>query len=185
MTPATRMSAEDRRQAVVEAALREFAHGGLDGTSTEAIAKRAGISQPYVFRLFPTKKDLFVAAVTAGFARVAAAFEEAADGLAGEEAFAAMGQRYAELLRDRDLLLAQLHAYAGCDDPDVRAATRAAYGRLWQLVARVSGADEARVAEFFAAGMLISVAAAMDLPGLAEPWAQAAVRHVCPDGLPG
>jgi AcrR family transcriptional regulator len=110
MTPvAERMSAEARRRVVIDAALHEFATGGLAGTSTEAVARRAGISQPYVFRLFPSKKDLFVAAISAGFDRVAAAFEEAADGLAGKPALEAMGARYTELLRDRDLLLCQLH----------------------------------------------------------------------------
>jgi AcrR family transcriptional regulator len=178
------MSADARRRAVIDAALHEFATGGLAGTSTEAVARRAGISQPYVFRLFPTKKDLFVTAISAGFDRVAAAFEAAADGLAGKPALEAMGTRYTELLRDRDLLLCQLHAYAACDDPAVRAATRAGFGRIWAVVARVSGAADEELGAFFAAGMLISVAAAMDLPALDEPWAAAAVRFVCPEGLP-
>ena len=176
---AERMSADERRRAVVDAALREFATGGLAATSTEAIARRAGISQPYVFRLFPTKKDLFVAVVEAGFARVAHAFEEAADGLAGAAALEAMGRRYGELLRDRDLLLAQLHSYAACDDPAIRAAARTGFGRLWALVKRASGAEDSQLVQFFAVGMLINVVAAIDLPELDEPWARVVVRAVC------
>lgn len=186
MTPvATRMSADERRTLLVDAALREFARGGLTGTSTEAIAQRAGISQPYVFRLFPSKKELFVAAVAEAFRRVEEAFEQAADGLAGEAAKEAMGKRYGELLLDRDLLMAQLHTYAACGDPDICAAARQGFSRLWQLVARITGLPGDEVAGFFASGMLINVAAALNLPGLGERWAEDAVKFVCPEGLPG
>jgi AcrR family transcriptional regulator len=60
---ATRLTAADRREAVLEVALVEFAAHGYEGASTEEIARRVGISQPYVFRLFGTKKDLFKAPV--------------------------------------------------------------------------------------------------------------------------
>src|SRR5436309_8293809 len=102
---AVRMGADERRELVVKAAVTEFARAGLAGTSTEAIAKRAGISQPYIFRLFATKKDLFIAVVDACFNRVYNAFLAAADGKYGEEAMRAMGDAYGVLLQDRDLLL--------------------------------------------------------------------------------
>ena len=165
------MSAEERREAVLEAALVEFAAGGLDGTSTENVARRAGISQPYLFRLFASKKSLFLALVERCFARVSAEFATAAGDLTGEEALAAMGDAYSRLLADRTLLLVQLHSYAACDDPDVREKTRAGFRDLWLLVERISGVPYERIVGFFAMGMLMNVAAAMDLAPVDERWA--------------
>ena len=165
------MSAGERREAVLEAAVTEFAARGLAGTSTEDVARRAGISQPYLFRLFPTKKALFLALVERCFQRIADAFTSAAGDKTGEEALEAMGDEYERLLDDhRALLLLQMHAYAASEDPDIRAATRAGFKRLWGLVERVSGLPFDRVVAFFAMGMLNNVAAAMDLPAVDERW---------------
>jgi len=177
-----RMGADERRTLVIKAALGEFARGGLAGTSTEAVAKRAGISQPYIFRLFATKKDLFIAVVTHCFDRVYNAFLAAADGKYGEEALEAMGMAYGVLLQDRELLLAQMHTYtAAGDDPEIRAAARAGYRRLWLLVERASGLPPEAIVRFFATGMLINVAASLDLPHLDEPWAKTLIEFTCPD----
>jgi AcrR family transcriptional regulator len=165
-----RMSAEERREAVLEAAITEFAVRGLAGTSTEDVARRAGISQPYLFRLFPTKKALFLALVDRCFQRISEAFTAAAGDKTGEEALEAMGDEYERLLDDRTLLLLQMHTYAACEDPDIRAAARAGFKRLWALVERVSGLPFDRVVSFFAMGMLMNVAAAMDLPAVDERW---------------
>ena len=164
------MSAGERRELVLEAAIAEFAARGLAGTSTEDVARAAGISQPYLFRLFPTKKALFLALVERCFQRVADAFAAAAGDKTGEQALEAMGDEYERLLEDRALLLLQMQAYAACEDPEIRAATRAGYKRLWGLVERVSGLPFDQVVSFFAMGMLINVAAAMDLPAVDERW---------------
>ena len=180
---AVRMSADERRELVVRAALTEFARSGFAGTSTEAIAKRAGISQPYVFRLYATKKDLFIAVVNSCFDRVYNAFLAAADGTYGMDAKEAMAHAYSVLLQDRELLTAQMHAYAAGDDPEIREATRNGYRRLWLLVQRATGLPEEQVVQFFAVGMLINVAASLDLPHLKEPWAQGLIALTCPDLL--
>lgn len=172
MSPATRFSADERRWQVLRAALIEFARGGLDGTSTEAIAQRVGISQPYLFRLFPNKKALFVASVDLCFQLVIDAFEEAAEGLTGEDAMVAMAKAYGKLITDRDLLMHQLQAYASCDDDDVREVTRNGYGRLWQAVQRIGGVNDDDIRQFFAYGMLWNVVAAMNLDEYDAPWAQ-------------
>ena len=186
------MSAEERREAVLEAALAEFAIRGLAGTSTEDVARRAGISQPYLFRLFPTKKALFLALVERCYQRIAAGFTAAAGDKTGDEALHAMGEEYHRLLEDRTLLLLQLHAYAACDDPDIRAATRAGFKRLWMLVERVSGVPFDTVVSFFGMGMLMNVAAAMDLAAVDERWtcwvtgvdAEGAFPVACHDDIP-
>ena len=164
------MSAADRREMVLEAAVPEFAARGLAGTSTEDVARRAGISQPYLFRLFPTKKALFLALVQRCFRRVEDTFITAAVGRAGDQALEAMADAYERLLDDRTLLLMQMQAYAACDDPEIRAATRAGYKKLWELVERLTGLPFQRVVDFFAIGMLMNVAAAMDLPSVDERW---------------
>src|SRR6266568_4977406 len=167
-----RKSAEERREAVLDAALQEFALRGLDGASTEAIAARAGISQPYVFRLFGTKKELFKAVISRCFRETLELFQRAAEGKRGEEALEAMGEAYkTELLPDRIRLQGQLQAYAACADPEIRAVVRDGYGDLVTYVERVSGLPPDRVSAFFAIGMLVNVIVAMDLNDLNEPWA--------------
>jgi AcrR family transcriptional regulator len=171
MTAGQRMTAGERRELVLEAALPEFAAHGLAGTSTEDVARSAGISQPYLFRLFPTKKALFLALVERCFQRVADTFTAAAGGQYGEAAGAAMGTAYQRLLGDRTLLLFQLQAYAACADPEIQAAARAGFKRLWLLAERLTGLPYEQVVEFFAAGMLLNVAAALDLGAVDERWA--------------
>ncbi len=172
MPKARRQTAEERREAVLAAALDAFAHGGLHGTSTEDIARAAGISQPYLFRLFGTKKKLFVATVERCMADTLELFRAAAGDLRGAEALEAMGQAYTAMVTgDRTRLLAQLQAYAASDDPDVREAIRAGFGSLHLFVETVSGRDADEVARWFGAGMLLNVVAAMDLWRSREPWA--------------
>jgi AcrR family transcriptional regulator len=166
-----RMPAAERRELVLEASVAVFAAHGLAGTSTEDVARQAGISQPYLFRLFPTKKALFLALVERCFRRVEDAFTAAADGLTGEDALTAMADEYERLLDDRTLLLLQMQIYAACDDPEIRVATRTGYKRLWEWVERITGLPFQRVVDFFAVGMLMNVAAAMDLPSVDERWA--------------
>ena len=164
------MSAAERREAVLEAAFAEFALHGMAGTSTEDVARRAGISQPYLFRLFPTKRALFLALVERCFSRIEETFIAAAGDKTGDWALEAMGDEYERLLDDRTLLLLQMHAYAACEDLDIRAATRAGFKQLWSLVERLSGLPFDRIVAFFAMGMLMNVAAAMDLPAVDERW---------------
>src|SRR5438067_12395485 len=128
---AVRSTAAARRDDVLDAALIEFAERGLEGTSTEDIARRAGISQPYLFRLFGTKKELYKASVARCFRETLDLFQRAAEGKRGEEALEAMGKAYVdELLVDRVRLRAQMQAYAACDDPELCSVVRDGFGDL-------------------------------------------------------
>jgi AcrR family transcriptional regulator len=168
-----RQSADVRRASILRAAIVEFARSGYAGTSTEAIASRAGISQPYIFRLFGTKKDLFIATYDAVTAAIEDAFVAAADGLTGEDAMGAMGLAYLELLQDPDLLQVQLHGFAAAAaDPDIARACQETFRRLWRLVRETTQVEGAELRDFFAQGMLCSVIAAIDLRSVAEPWAE-------------
>ena len=176
MATATRQTADARREDVLAAALEEFATSGFRGASTDAIARRAGISQPYLFRLFGSKKDLYLATVRRCFRRTLEQMQSAAEGLRGEAALDAMGKAYGQLLSTDPLMLqAQLQTYAAAlDDEDVRRAVRDGYGDLFAYAERVAGASDARLARFFANGMLLNVIAAMGVHDEAEPeqWAQ-------------
>jgi AcrR family transcriptional regulator len=164
------MTARDRREQVLGAAMAVFARGGYEGTSTEDVARAAGVSQPYLFRIFATKKALFIELVERGFERVSLAFDEAAKGLRGEDALEAMGLAYGQLLVDRDLLLLQMHAYAASHDPEIGTTTRRCFRDLWEHIAALSGVSSELLTEFFAHGMLLNVIAALDATDLGESW---------------
>jgi AcrR family transcriptional regulator len=170
---AQRKSAEERREEILGAALVEFAAHGLDGGSTEAIAKAVGISQPYVFRLFGTKKELFIATIDMCMRGTLEMFRTAVAGRRGEEALQAIGEAYSDRLAgDTTYLHSQMQAYAACDDPEIRDVVRKGYGDLVEYVERVSGAPPEQVAHFFAKGMLLNVMASLGLLGAEEGWAQ-------------
>ena len=174
MTTTPRLSAAERREDVLDAAMIEFAERGLEGTSTEDIARRAGISQPYLFRLFGTKKELFKATAARCLRETLEMFQRAAEGKRGEEALRAMGQAYRDelLLGDRMRLRAQMQTYAACDDPEISRIVRDGYGDLVAYVQRVSGLPAEEVARFFATGMLLNVLASMHAVENPDAWSQ-------------
>jgi AcrR family transcriptional regulator len=166
------MSAEDRRAMVVAAAVEEFAEHGFEGTTTESIAARAGVSQPYLFQLFGSKRELFIATVREAFGRTWRAFEAAGEAArkvdaAPQSVLHALGDAYCDLLRDRELLRCQLHAYSACADDEIRAAVRAEFHGLYSRVGALSGAPAEMLDFWFAQGMLMNTIAAI-APDLAE-----------------
>jgi AcrR family transcriptional regulator len=178
-----RLHADERRLEVIEAAVQAFAIGGLAGTSTEDIARIAGVSQPYVFRLFGSKQALFLAAVGRAFERIRLAFEEAARHPVELEVgynatLASMGLAYEALLQDRALLRLQLHAFAACSDPVVSEYVRAEFAALVARVAELSGVTEDLLRTWFAEGMLLNVAAAMNLTDSHVAW-----QRICEGGV--
>jgi AcrR family transcriptional regulator len=167
-----RKTKEARREEILDAAFAVFAEQGLHGASTEEIARRAGISQPYVFRLFGTKKELYIAGVARCYRQTLEIFQRAAEGKRGQEALAAIGRAYRELLdTDQSYLRAQMQSYAACDDAEICEVVRNGYGDLVTYVERVSGEPPEVVAHFFAKGMLLNVMASMQLSDPTEPWA--------------
>jgi AcrR family transcriptional regulator len=171
MTTSPRLSAAERRNDVLDAALVEFADRGYEGTSTEDIAKRAGISQPYLFRLFGTKKELYIASVGRCYRDTLELFQRAAEGQRGEEALHAIGGAYMEQLEtNRTWLRAQMQGYAASEDPDIRRVVREGFGDLVAYVRRVSGLDWPHIWQFFATGMLLNVLSSMQVTEDPEPW---------------
>jgi AcrR family transcriptional regulator len=184
--PRKRVPAAERRDALIEAAMHEFARGGLHGTKVSQVARAVGVAQPYVFALFPTKVDLFLAAVGRGFERIEATFELAAkryeeEGPAepDEDVLLAIGRSYLDSLgTERDLLLLQLQAYAACEEEEIRVAVRRLYAGVIEKARQLSGADDERLDEFFRGGMWLNVAAALGVEDLSEKsdWVKAIAR---------
>jgi AcrR family transcriptional regulator len=169
------MPAEQRRELVLAAAREEFAAHGLYGASTKAIAAGAGISQPYLFQLYATKKELFLAVLDRNFDQIQGTLRDAAAGQGREQVLSALGAAYLELLaQDQQGLMMFLQCLAACGDEEVRERMRGRYGELYHYVERVSGANDEAVRLLFAFGMLATLAAAMRLPELAgrDSWAE-------------
>jgi AcrR family transcriptional regulator len=169
--PATRRSAEERRREIVEIAIAHFAQNGYNGTSTDHVAREAGISQPYLFRLFGSKKELYLAAAQRSIDAQYAAFAEAAKGKTGEAALRAMGEAYkGGIAHDRDHLMLMLKTWSS-DDPDFRRLSRTAWRNIVDLAEQSSREPPEVVSRFFANGMLITILMSMGLSEDPEPWA--------------
>jgi len=168
-----RKSAQERRTEIVEIAIEHFALHGYNGTSTDTVAREAGISQPYLFRLFGTKRELFLACHEVMHGRIAATFAEAARDVPPEQRIPAMGKAYKGLLGDRTSLLFQMQSYAASADPEIQARVRERYADLVRRVAEMTGAGPDQLWDFFSDGMLLNVIAALRLEVLApdEEWA--------------
>ncbi|MEV6304799.1 TetR/AcrR family transcriptional regulator [Actinoplanes sp. NPDC051861] len=167
----TRLTASERHAQLVQAAVTAFAQGGYAGTTTDQVARIAGVSQPYVIRLFGSKQELFLATTRHAGDRVQAIWRAAAE---KDPTLPGLGAAYKELLAERDLLVVLLHGFAAAGDPVLGDAVRACYGELFFLVRELTGASAEEVRDFFAAGMLITVLGAMRVLGAdtvpMQPW---------------
>jgi AcrR family transcriptional regulator len=180
-----RHTADERREAILHAAVVRFGLTGLHGTSTEVIARDVGVSQPYLFRLFGTKKELFMAAVSWGFRETREAFgRAAADAVDAHDAFRRMGEAYLELISDRRYLDIQMQAYASTDDPDIRRLVQESFGELVTEIVRHTDATPAQLAAFLGRGMLLNVSVSMGVAGQETGW-PVMVREGCIGGLEG
>lgn len=174
------MSAQHRRQQVLGIAAQEFAAHGLHGASTEAIAREAGITQAYIFRMFGTKKALFLELVRGAFERLSDAMRAAGEGKIGLDALSAMGAQYFDLLSDQTALLLQLQGFAACGDPEVRDAVRACFAQLWDTTQGGTRLEALTVKAFLAFGTLLNAAAAMDIEHVDAGWADGVRTRVQP-----
>lgn len=181
-TTSTRQTAAERRAAVLVAATREFAEKGLHGASTDDIARAAGISQPYLFRLFGTKKELYLAASQRTIDDLYRVFAEAACGKTGMDALYAMGDAYESVMADRDRLMLMLKCWASCDDPEICELVRSAWRDLVDLAERVSGESPEAVSTFFSKGAMLTILMAMEAFTRPEPWSNRLIEG-CQAGM--
>ena len=180
---AVRHTAEERREEILHAAVVRFGQTGLHGTSTEAIARDVGVSQPYLFRLFGTKKELFMAAVAWGFDHTVAVFREAGEAASDRhDALRRIGDAYFGLIADRRYLGIQLQAYASTDDPEIQAVVQEGFGRLVEEIVLHTEASADQLAAFLGRGTLMNVASSMGVLEGETEWA-ALVREGCIGGF--
>ena len=156
--------------------MREFSEKGLHGASTDAIARAAGISQPYLFRLFGTKKELYLATARDANDALYTVFERASRGKSGREAAQAMGEAYNTILAEPYRLQMLLKCWSSADDPDVRELARSTWRGLVDLVEQRTGGTEAEVAGFFSKGVLLTILQGMGMFEQPEPWAERLVE---------
>ena len=161
------MKPEDRRELVLDAAVRAFARGGYAGTSTDAVAREAGVSQPYVVRIFGTKLDLFLEVFHRVMEKIGTAFaDELASGPfdpESEEDWTRLGATYTQLLVDRDLLMVMMHGMVASGEPRIGAASRSCMAKVFTILTSTGCTDD-RARDFIAQGMLLNVMIAMQAP---------------------
>lgn len=186
--PVTRMNADDRRELVLRAATRAFARGGFHGTSTDAVAKEAGVSQPYVVRIFGTKLELFLEVFARSSEQIRSVFEEVlaearAQGAAptDDEVWQRLGLAYAGLLADRDFLQVLMHGFSAGAVPEIGAQARAGMGQIYATL-MTTGCEPERAKDFIAQGMLLNVMVSMQAPEHAEEGGDLAGLTVCAFG---
>ncbi|MEV4708996.1 TetR/AcrR family transcriptional regulator [Actinoplanes sp. NPDC049316] len=169
--PRSRLTAEERHHQLLRAALTAFTVGGYAGTTTDQVARIAGVSQPYVIRLFGSKQQLFLATVNHAADRVQERFREAA---AREATLDSLGHAYEDLLAERELITVLLHGFAAGADPAIGPVVRDCFGRIYRAVRELTGVNEEEAREFLATGMLLTVLGAMGVAGPdavpPEPW---------------
>ena len=175
----TRLTAGERHEQLVTAAVTAFAQGGYAGTTTDQVARLAGVSQPYVIRLFGTKQALFLAAVARATDRIEQRFRDAA---AERPELESLGVAYDELLAERELITVLLHGFAAAADPAIGPTVRDCFGRIYRTVRDLTGAGEHEAREFLATGMLLTVLGAMQILGPdavpREPWMDEVLRDM-------
>jgi AcrR family transcriptional regulator len=184
----TLSTADQRRETVVESAITVFSRSGYATTPISAVAEHAKISPAYVFKLFPAKVSLFVAAIERCYKRIVDALESgAADAKSATPAdvLSAMGAGYAVLIADRRLLMLQVHAQAATDVPEIADAVRRGIAQVTTFAASRSGGSPAEVQQFVAFGQLCHLLTSLDLFDTDQPWAGIltdGIRHLEPEG---
>ncbi|WP_043432743.1 TetR/AcrR family transcriptional regulator [Cystobacter fuscus] len=175
--PGTSAKSDERRRTVLEAAVACFSRKGFYGTTTHEIAERAGISQPYVYRLFANKQELFAGAVYFVSELMTSTLTEHVSRTSPPprspaQALRAARRAYAALIEDRDVLMFLMHANCAADEPLVGDAVRWCYSKQVELVRELLGSDESAIRQWFGAGMLDNVVTALGLADIDEPWAR-------------
>ena len=167
----SRKTAPERRESILRAAAEVFGRRGYVGATTDQIAKAAGISQPYVVRLFGSKETLFLSVLQNAKDELLADFraglaEARAAGPGIEGTLASLGDRYVELARERGVHLSLLQAFVQGSDPVIGAAARAGYLEIWRFLREEADLTVEQARDFLGQGMLLSVLLSVDMPVL-------------------
>jgi TetR/AcrR family transcriptional regulator len=154
--PATRMASDQRRVLVLEAATAVFGQRGYSGTTTDQVARAAGVSQPYVVRMFGTKEKLFLAVLHRALDTLMAAFRRALAEESDVPVHERMGLAYADLLTDRGLLLSLMHGFVLGSDPEIGKTARHGFLEVYKFLKDEVGLTPAVASDFLAHGMMLN-----------------------------
>jgi AcrR family transcriptional regulator len=178
----TRLTAEERTEQLIAAAVTAFGIGGYAGTTTDQVARLAGVSQPYVIRIFRTKQELFIAAVRHACDQVEIRFREAAE---KEPTLKSLGEAYTSLLAERDLITLMLHGFTASADPAIGEPVRQKFGHLYDTVRNLTGCSAVEARDFFGVGMLLTCLGAMRVVGAdaveQQPWMRDLIATLADD----
>ncbi|MEV6842293.1 TetR/AcrR family transcriptional regulator [Actinoplanes sp. NPDC051411] len=158
--PRTRLTAAERSDQLIDAAITAFSLGGYAGTTTDQVARLAGVSQPYVIRIFRTKQELFIAAVGRACDRIEEIWRAVPD-----PSLHTLGHAYNELLANREMVTLLLHGFTASADPAIGEPVREGFGRLYDTVRELTGCTAEEARDFFGIGMLLTCLGAMRVVG--------------------
>jgi AcrR family transcriptional regulator len=182
--PVPRMRAEERRESVITAAMEVFGERGYVGTTTDAVARAAGVSQPYVVRMFGTKEALFLAVLDRALNRLLDTFRAAiaAAPQGSHDLHQRIGSAYADLLSDRGLLLSLMHAFVSGADPVIGKAARCGFLDVYRVLRYGAGFDSDEARGFLAEGMLLNTLVGIRMADdyESDPDAKALIDSVAP-----
>jgi len=127
VAPKTRLPAAERRQAIVEAAMKVFSTGSYSGATTAEIAREAGISEPILYRHFASKRELYFACLEEAWGAFRAALEAKLAVFGDSDAVTAIGEGSREFHASGGIkpvtLWIQALTEAG-EDPEIQAFLR-------------------------------------------------------------
>jgi TetR/AcrR family transcriptional regulator len=156
VVPVTRMASDERRLLVLEAATAVFGQRGYAGTTTDQVATAAGVSQPYVVRMFGTKEKLFLAVLQRALDTLMTAFRAALVEDSTIPVHERMGRAYADLLTDRGLLLSLMHGFVLGSDPEIGRLARCGFLEVYKFLKDDVGMTPAEASDFLAHGMMLN-----------------------------
>ena len=171
-----RMAAHERRELILQAATAVFGERGYAGATTAQVAQAAGISQPYVVRMFGTKENLFLEALGRALAKLQERFRtviaEANAGQAPDATTARassvdtaealeqleqmLAQAYADLIKDSGILLLLMQSFVAGHEPVIGARAREGFLAIYTLLREEAGMAAAPARDFLAHGMLMN-----------------------------
>jgi AcrR family transcriptional regulator len=135
----TRLSAPERREAIVQAALRVFSEGSYAGATTAEIAREAGVSEPILYRHFSSKRELYFACLDEAWRRIRTKLEARMESMGPAEAWRSMR---ASAMREMKTLLPSLWMQAiteAGEDPEIRRFVRGHMREVHDFFARCLG----------------------------------------------
>jgi len=152
----TRMRSEDRRELILDAAMRVFGDSGYVGTTTAEVARAAGVSQPYVVRMFGTKERLFLDVLGHALDLLMQTFRGVLAEGDRHDLHHRIGLAYVELAETPGLLLSLMHGFVLGSDPVIGAEGRRGFMLVYRFLRHEAGFTAEEAQQFLSGGMLIN-----------------------------